>query len=878
MIMAASAIGCDCLAADGAIVHLRPAGEKDRAGLARLYRSASDASRRMRFGYLSNRQVDDEVTRLTRPAGADHAVHVACHRGQVIGVASWERTDRPGVAEFAVFVADDWQGRGIGTLLMEDLAEHARRAGIRELVGEVLPGNQRMLKVVTDLARPVAGSRDPDTVIVRMSTDPDTAAIAAVDERERAAERLSLRRLLAPASVAVVGAGRAPGGVGHEVLANIVRGGFTGRVYAVNPHADHIAGVPSFAGVGDIGEPVDLVVVAVPAATVEQVLADAAAAGAGGAVILSAGFAEAGPAGAALQRHLVRIARDHDMRIIGPNCLGVANTDPGVSLNATFAAGAAATPGGLAVAVQSGAVGIAVLEHAAHTGAGVSTFVSLGDKADVSSNDLLAYWYDDPDTQAVALYLESLGNPRKFARLARAVARRKPVLAVKAGRTPAGDRAVGSHTAAAAQPDTYVDALFAQAGVIRVDTLGELLDATRMLIDQPLPAGPRLAVVGNAGGLCALVADTAAAEGLNLPPLQVGNPVDLGACATPGQLNTMMSSVGESGQVDAVIAVVVATAANDVGALLAAAAAAADSVAKVPTAVVAVGAPDLPCAVGARRTPVYPLPEQAVRAMAHAVRYGSWRSRPLGTQPALAGIDTTAARDVVAAALDHGDGWQPPVTVEALLAAYGIATLPARTAGSETDALAAAAAIGYPVVVKSADPAVVHKTDLGAVCLDLRDEAAVAAAYQQVTAATGGGAVLVQPMHEGGVEVVVGVVLDPMFGPLLMAGLGGVYTDLLDDRAWQLTPVSDRDAAALWRRLRAAPLLTGYRGSAPADTAALEDLLMRVGRLAEDLPEVAEIDLNPVSVDSKGVLVVDAKLRLSHALQQQEADQRRLSQ
>ncbi|HEU4423710.1 MAG TPA: acetate--CoA ligase family protein, partial [Pilimelia sp.] len=571
-------------------------------------------------------------------------------------------------------------------------------------------------------------------------------------------------------------------------------------------------------------------------------------------------------------------ARDHGMRLVGPNCIGVINTDPAVKLNASFAP---ATPphGGLAVASQSGAVGIAVLDHAIRTGCGISSFVSLGNKADVSGNDLIAYWFDDPTTSAVALYLESFGNPRKFARTVRALARRKPVLAVKSGRSAAGRRAGVSHTAAAAAPDVTVDALFAQAGVVRADNLGELLDAARILTEQPLPAGDRVAVVGNAGGVNVLAADAAESDRLRVPPPSPtlrqrlatvvpaaaghDNPLDLGAGANPDAFRDAVEAVAASGEVDALLIVVAATRANDVAATLAALAPVVDRHRDLMVAAVLIGMPTAPPVLGARAAPVFDLPERAVRALGHATRYAAWRREPLGARPELTDVDAAGARAAVKAALAAGPGWQPPDRTTDILSRYGIPLITSVTVPDEDEAVATAQAIGYPVVLKSADPQLVHKSDTGGVRLDLVNAAAVRKAYRAVTAAgrPGYGA-LVQPMACGDLELVAGVVHDALFGSLVMLGLGGVHTDVLGDRAVRLVPMTDLDAARMWRSLRAAPLLTGYRGAPVADTAAIEDLLLRIGRLAEDLPEVAELDLNPVLVWAGGVLAVDAKLRL----------------
>lgn len=859
--------GADALTADGAIVSIRPATSADTAALTDLFRRSSAASLRLRFFATPGESVlAAEVARLTRPASPDHAALIAELAGEVIGVASYERWGGPDggapadTAEFAVFVADAHQGRGIGTLLLEYLAGLARSHGITRLYGEVLADNARMLQVAGGIAATATSRLDEGTIEVVLATEVDEQVLAEIDSRDRAAKRASLRPLLAPRSVAVVGAGRRPGGVGHEVLRGLLEAGFAGPVYPVNPHASTIAGIPAYPSLTALPGPVELVVVAVPAAQVSQVIADAGAAGARAAVVLTAGFSDA--PGHPSQRELVRVARSHGIRLVGPNCLGIINTDPAVRLNASFAPGVPPR-GGLAVASQSGALGIAVLEHATRHGCGISHFVSLGNKADVSGNDLIAYWYDDPATTAAALYLESFGNPRKFARVARALARRKPVLAVFSGRTAAGRRAGASHTAAAAAPGVAVDTLFAQAGVVRAENLGELIDAARMLAGQPLPAGNRLAVVGNAGGANVMVADIAEEAGLQLPANVAGldNPLDLGAATTPDDLRQALSALADSGEVDTVLVVVAVTRANDPSGLREAVGAVAQDHPKLPLAMVMLG-PGETSPVGERRIPVYDLPERAVRAIAHATRYAAWRREPLGSRPDLPGVDSDAARAVVAAA---GEGWQPYPVVASILSAYGIPLLKSYTAASAEEAVAAAERLGYPVVVKSADPQVTHKSDLGAVRLNLSGAETVRRAYQAVAAAVGQAepVVLVQPMASGTVELVAGIVHDPLFGSLVMAGLGGVHTDLFADRAFRLVPLTDLDAGRMWRSLRVAPLLTGYRGAPPADTGAVEDLLLRVGRLAEELPEVAELDLNPVLAGPNGVVAVDAKLRLA---------------
>jgi acyl-CoA synthetase (NDP forming)/GNAT superfamily N-acetyltransferase len=870
----------DALTADGAIVMIRPVTTDDAEALAEMFRRGSADSLRLRFFATPGPLLlAAEVARLTRPPTPEHATIGAELAGALVGVASYERrSPTEPAAEFAVFVDDAHQRRGIGTLLLEHLAGLARGHGINRLFGEVLAGNARMLRVAGDLSA-TATSRLPDGLVeVAVDTTADDQAQANIDTRDRTAERASLQPLLAPRSVAVVGAGRRPGGVGHEVLQGLVGYGFTGPVYPVNPHATAVAGVPAYSSLSALPGPAELVVIAVPADQVAGVVADAPAAGARAAVVLSAGFSEAGAAGRAGQAELVRLARSGGIRMVGPNCLGVINTDPQIRLDASFAPEPPAR-GGLAVASQSGAVGIAVLQHASRYGCGISSFVSLGNKADVSGNDLLAYWYDDPATSAVALYLESFGNPRRFARVARALARRKPLLAVFSGRSVAGQRAGASHTAAAAAPGVAVDTLFAQAGVVRADNLGDLIDAARMLTDQPLPAGDRLAVIGNAGGANVLAADAADGHGLRLPAQVAGldNPLDLGAGASPSGLREALSAIAGSGEVDAVLAVVAGTRTNDPAALREAIATVADAHPELPVAVVLLGLGE-GTAVGKRGVPVYDLPERAVRAIGQASRYAAWRREPLGHRAVLPDLDPDRARAEVRAALAAGGGWQPYERIAPILSAYGIPLLASRTAHCAGQAMAAADELGYPVAVKAADPDLVHKSDAGGVRLGLADAAAVDAGYRAIAGALGQPtpAVLVQPMASGSVELVAGIVHDPLFGSLVMAGLGGVHTDLLGDRTFRLVPMTDLDAGRMWRSLRSAPLLSGYRNTPPVDTGAVEDLLLRLGRLAEDLPEVAELDLNPVLAGPDGVVAVDAKLRLAPAGSEPDPTLRRL--
>jgi acyl-CoA synthetase (NDP forming)/GNAT superfamily N-acetyltransferase len=879
----------DCLLADGRIIHLRHSRAQDRARLLDLHARTSERSRYLRF-FSGGASIEREVDRLLSGDDDSLVSLVAEHGGRIVGVASYARLN-DATADFAVLVDDLWQDVGVGTLLLEALAAVARAAGIADLVGDVLPANGPMLRVQAALAPGVRRETDLDTELLRVHvpTHPDEAALAAAALRDRVAERRSLDRLLRPSSVAVIGASRRPGSVGHEVLASLQEGGFTGSLYPVNPHAHEVLGLRAWPSIAAVPQPVDLAVIAVPPAAVAAVMKEVAVARVGAAVVLTSTVTRGGVEERAAEAEIVHRARDAGVRVVGPNCLGVLNTDAAVRLAATFAP-LAPSAGGLAVATQSGAVGIAVLQALTNAGLGVSSFVSLGNKVDVSTNDLLAYWYDDPQTKAVALYVESFGNPRRFSILARALAARKPVLAVKSGRSTSGRRAGASHTAAAAAPERLVDALLEQAGVLRTESLGELLAAVRVFTSQPLPAGSRLGIVGNAGGLNVLAADEAERCGLSVPtlPLEVqrafaapalaaglANPVDLGAGAGPADLARAVETLGRSDMVDALLLTFVATRANDAERDLAALAVACKGL-PLPAVAVVTGT-DAGHLLAGGSIPVFDLPEHAVRALGHLARYAGWRRSPRPVPRRVAGTDWRRGRDLVAAA---GAGWQPATVSADLLSCYGVAATPTRLASDADQLVQAAEDLGYPVAIKAAAPELVHRTERGAVHLHLDGVAELRAAYAALTTAVpeAGPEVLVQSMAPAGVELAVGVVHDHRFGPAVTLRGGGTATELFPDVSLQLPPLTAEEATRMWRRLPLAPLLQGYRGSPAVDTAALVDLLLRIAQLAEDRPEVAELDLNPVVLTAEGASLVDVKLRLAPPVPEPDPYVRALSQ
>lgn len=871
----------DVLLADGTIAVVRPLVPQDREQLLALHDRVSDESLRLRF-FAPGRNAGRSYAEHLVAAGDGTLVLLAEAHGRVLGVASAEiDPDRPDAAEVAFLVADEVHGHGVGTLLLEHLAAAARRRRIRWFTADVLVENQAMLRVFTDAGYPATRRTSAGVITWEVGTDPTESGLSAADERQMAAERSSLRPLLYPTSVAVVGVRRRGGGVGHAVLTSILRGDFAGDLWVIHPAAVRIDGVPARPDLGSVPGHVDVLVVAVPAAEVLEVVSDAAAHGVSAVVVLSSGFSELGAAGAHLQRAVLRIAREHDMRILGPNCLGLLCNDPAVRLNATFSA-AVPGPGGLAVASQSGGVGIALLDLARDRGLGVHSFVSLGNQSDVSGNDLLAAWYDDPQVGAAALYLEELGAPLTFARLARRFSQRKPLLAVAGGRSSSGARGGASHTAAAATPAVAIDALFAQTGVVPCRSTSELVRTADLLATQPLPRGRRLGVVSNAGGIGILAADAADAAGLVVPELSAaaqsevarhvdgtigtGNPIDLGAGVGAADLGAAVSALLGGEEVDAVLVAVVATSVNDPGPAIAAVteatrAARAQAGAK-PVLLVTMGGIEVSrCADGPT---LFADPEEAVQALAHALRYAEWRTMPRDAWVEHDLDRADAAHDVALALVGDGtDRWLEPAETDRLLGAYGIHTL-GRTADGAEAAARAAVAIGFPVAVKVATAGVLHKTDRGLVALGLTSAEEVSAAVRRFATELRipDVPVLVQP-HRTGVELALGITRHSRFGPLVMVAAGGVTTNLLDDRAFAVPPLTRQDAARALRSLRIWPTLDGYRGAELVDVSALEDLLVDLGQVARDLPEVVELDLNPVVVTPQGVSLLDVKVRVA---------------
>ena len=702
---------------------------------------------------------------------------------------------------------------------------------------------------------------------------------------EWAATVRALTSLLRPRSVAVIGASRRRGTISGEVFHNLLRYEFAGPVYPVNPAAHEVQSVVAYPSVEDVPGEVDLAVIVVPAALVLDVAKGCARKGAKALVVISAGFAETGPAGRERQDALVRIAREGGMRLVGPNCMGMVNTDPAVHLDVTFAP-APPPAGHVAFMSQSGGLGLAIIDYAGMLGLGISSFVSVGNKADVSSNDLLRYWEQDDRTRVILLYLESFGNPRNFSRIARRVAGVKPIVAVKSGRSPAGARATSSHTGALlAASDVTVDALFLQAGVIRTDTLAQMFDVASLLAHQPPPRGRRVAILTNAGGPGILCADACVAEGLEIATFgdetrralravlpasaSVDNPVDMIASATPEQYREAMRIAGADAGVDALIVIFIpplVTNPDDAARAIAEGASALGGAVPVLTVFMqSRGTPEV-LRAGDVHLPSYAFPEDAAIALGRVARYGEWLRRPDDAPPRLDDVRAADAAAAIASARARGDQWLAPGEVAALLSAYGLPLAEQRVVNTVDAAADAANALGGTLALKAISPGLVHKTEAEMVRLELdpRDVRAAAEEMDQRLRASGRAAAgfVVQRMSASGVEMIVGVVHDPQFGPVVACGAGGVLVELLKDVSVRLTPITVRDAQEMVRSLKTVALLTGYRGSPAHDVAALVDTIVRVGALVDAHPDIGELDVNPIIVHERGATVVDARVRL----------------
>lgn len=878
----------DVLLRDGALLRVRALQPEDRDKLRALYDRCTLQTLRFRFLYSIKSLSEDLLDRLIDIDGTQNLALVMTlgerDDERIVAVGRYQRLEgRPEVAEVSFLVEDAWQRRGIGTKLLDALADLARENGISRFSADVLTDNRNMLSVFRKAGYGLSGSTSYGVTHLEFPIAQTDLAVARAEAQEAEAERASLRPVLAPQTIAVIGASRNEQAVGGALFRNLLRWGFQGTLYPINPAAKAVAGVRAYASLAELPEAPELVFITVPAAAVLEAARQAATAGVKALCVLSAGFAEIGDEGRQRQTELLDICRASGMRMVGPNCLGLVNALGKVRMLGTFAP-MEPPEGNLAISSQSGALGLALINQAQQFGLGISSFVSTGNKADVSGNDLLQYWEADEATHVVLLYLESFGNPRRFARIARRVARHKPIVAVKAGRTTAGAKAASSHTAALASSDRAAAALFAQTGIIRVDTLAQFFAVARLLSQQPIPAGNRIGLLTNAGGPAILAVDAAEAAGLRVAKLtettqqrmrevlpsaaSVANPVDMIASATPEHYRICLEALLDDPQVDAVLVIFIpplVTPSTEVARVISAVAEQREPLTKPIVAVFLDPVTNLTAIeAGTRKIPVYNFPESAVVALGAAARYGSWRAQPAGQLVNLP-IDR-ATLDSISA--EQPAGWLPPNEVVRVLAAAGIETLPVVTVRSAQEAARAALQFGRPVSLKIAEPTTLHKSDVGGVLLNIAPEHAADGFHQLAAQVAERGiqlqAASVIPMAQPGVEVLAGITTDPVFGPLVAFGSGGVLVELLNDVVFRVLPLTDQDPAAMIAETRAAKLLNGYRGAPPTDLAALEQLLLKLGALAEALPRIAEIDLNPVVVHPAGggLSLIDARIRV----------------
>ncbi len=872
----------DVVLSDGGTVHVRPIRPDDADRLVALHSRLSSES--IYFRFFSPRPVltDREIERFTTVDYDDRMAMVALLGDDLVAVARYDRWPGRDEAEVAFTVDDVHQGRGIATVLLEHLAAIARQRGIHRFTAETLPQNRKMLGVFRSAGFEASTSFNEGIIDVKLDIEPTEESLAAMREREKQAEARSVARLLNPASVAVIGASHHPGTIGNEVLRNLLSAGFCGTVWPINPHASHVAGVRAYASVIDVPDEVELAVVAVPAEDMARVVEQCARKRVQGLLVISAGFGEAGPAGVDAERDLVETSRRLGMRLIGPASMGVINTAPSVSMHASFAP-LGVLPGRVAIAAQSGPLGIAILRLATQLGVGISTFVAIGNRADVSGNDLLQYWEDDDQTDVVLVYTESFGNPRKFSRIARRLSRRKPIVVVKSGLER---MAPGAHRGPAVAPGA-VEALFLQTGVIRVDSIPELFDVARVLAGQPLPKGRRVAVLTNTRHPGLIAADAAVGSGLVLAELDrhtlaalhevvppgstITNPVDLTHVAEPHHYESALTAILDDPHVDALIAIhapPLTDRADEVARILAAASSRADD---VPIVATFLALPDgrQVLSAGERTVPSFEFPEMAAHALGKVATYAEWRRRPEGEVPELPGIDEERGRLVV----EHALGVRPTGTLlpwsaaADLLDAYGIPLAAGRMVTSLEDTVAFAEAVGYPVALKATGLPRVARSEAGGVALDLNDADELTGAYQRMSEALGTAMAeaLVQSMAAPGVELLAGLRHVRLFGPVVSFGLGGAFADAIGDTSSAVLPLTAVDVDELLEGSRAGAVLLDADGPVTYDVPALRDLLLRLGRLADDLPEVAEVQLNPVLLSASGAAAVDARIWVAPA-------------
>lgn len=876
---------------DGQSLKVRPITHGDKEKLKDLFYRLSPQTRYLRFGYMKSYISEQELDYFTVSDPPDTYAYVALtgeeEEERITGVARWFLSPDGATAEIAFVVEDTIQVRGIGTALLEQLAAAAAKYRIKRFIARVLPENTRMLEVFEDSGFSITRRIHEGAHELTFNLEEQEEYSKRQAYRQHIARSAGVRRIFYPKSVAVIGASRDPERVGGKVFRNLLFAGFSGVIFPVNPKTTSVGGVLSYPTVEHVPGDVDLAVIIVPAAQVLEVIDQCARKGVIGVIVISAGFSESGPEGRERQRLLREKAMAYGMRVIGPNCLGIMNTDQEISLNAAMA-GVMPPRGCVSISSHSGALGIALLDYVKSNNLGIALFASIGNRIDISSNDLLEFWEDDDNTRVILLYLETFGSPRKFSRIARRLTRKKPIIAVKAGRSDVGGKAATSHTGALAGSDIAVDVLFRQAGVIRVNTIEEMFNVAKNLAHQPLPKGPRLAILTNAGGPGVLAVDAAVNCGLSVPPLSaetrqklaqflpkeasLSNPVDMIASATGEQFGKALAAILEDPAIDAALVINIPVrpyqeVASGIQHEL-------DGYQREKTVVACFmmsGTNTIEIRTSPDRlVPVYMFPEDAVQAFYHSYTYSRYKTLKAGIVPVFPEATGAKARKYLesSAVLKDG-GWLLPEIALGLLKEYGIPAAETRTAYSAEEAAKAALEMGFPVVMKLRSTTITHKTDVRGVLVGLRSEDEVLQGYKEMKArleAAGQGkemeGVILQPVVKGGEEVILGMSLDPVFGPLVMVGLGGIQVELMKDVAFSIHPLTDIDPDYMFSQLKGLPLLQGWRGSPPRDIDALREVLLRFSALIEDIPEVASVEINPLMVfdQGKGTMAVDARI------------------
>ena len=890
----------DVVLRDGGTGHLRPIAPSDADAVQAFHGRQSENSIYLRFFTYKATLSAKELKRFTEVDHHDRVAFVITRGADIIGIGRYDRLDDPTEAEVAFNVSDAYQGRGVGSILLEHLAAAARENGIRRFSAEVLPENRKMITVFAEAGYEVERHFDDGVVELRFDIDATRKSRAVMEAREHRAEARSVAGLMSPASVAVIGASRRWGSIGHGLLEHITEGGFTGTVYAVNPEAFELGGGVSYASVREIPGPVDLAVIAVPKDQVDRVVDECAAAGVRGLLVVTSGYAEDGPEGLARQRALVARARAQGMRVVGPASLGIVNTDPSVRLNASMAP-ALPRRGGLALFSQSAGLGVLLYSAAARRGLGVSSIISAGNRADVSGNDAMQYWEDDGATSAVALYLETIGNPRKFSRIARRLAQTKPVIVAKSPVT--GLQLPPGHAVRTTQaPPAALDAMLRQSGVIRVETTEQLMDVASIVASQPLPAGPGIAVFSNSAALGKVLADAVAAQGMTVAAvvadldLDAGQSVALpaleaavaGALARQDVHAAIVTTLPASGLPAETLAAVLSACGEAAGKPVVASFAgeldpqqqldslvgaspadpAAPAVPPDPAAQEVPQADEARAGAGLQRgLPAFASPGAAVSALGAVVAYTRWRARDHGEFAELPGTDDDAAAEQLEGILGRVSGvGLTRLSAEegaALLGHYGIDVLASASFDSADEAVKAADRLGWPVALKTTDEHLRHRLDLGGVRLGIEDAEALRAnivAMEKALAPFGSFGMEVQSMAPSGQACTLRAIEDPLLGPVLSFGLAGDAVNVLDDWAHGVPPLTTVDVADLVRAPRASRKLFGYQGLPPADIAAVEDLVARVALLKDNHPEIALLEFNPVLVATSGLAILSATI------------------